>query len=355
MSKSIIAQPPRATRQVAVASGATNQNLGKIKIPLDKGSLVAEHVVFVDITQTFATTAPNASDVRDAFSLIELISDRFGTLVSVPFAQYYDAMRFTENVSAPEITYGVAGGAAATAAFQFDIHHALDGAQLDILTALQTEEHGSVYVQLTCALDAANVFKGGVGGAVATYNITVQEESFPDYSGREISAGGLYYGFAHQTFKSLDEGLGGAASKELQPLLSTGGKLRFLFLHTYDLTGALPVLSNAILDQVSDLEIRGTNFHKNVSAKSIRARNAANRGFNQAGVYVIEFGDDHRGWPDLTGLNEVRLKYKTKAGAPANWKVQVMQNSIIDLHRGLGLDRAEQAVNHGRHGKGRNR
>ena len=331
----MIVKPPFAHRQIATVSSTAGTANGKIKIPLDKNRLVSEYILDVSTSQTIGTNAPTSSDVRDAFTMIQLVSDIFGVLVSMPFAQYYDLVRFTENTPVPVVALGAGGGAAATARFFCDVECIMDEATLGMLTALQTADHGSLYLELTCASNAANHIKGGTGTMGDTsYTVIVEEKSYPEWSGKNISVAGLHYGRAYQVAKSLEESTGVAAVKEVSTLLETGGNLRFLLLHAYNTTGTYPVLANGILDAVTSLEIGGKEYALNRAAEGFQNQNIRYRNFNQTGVYVIDFGDDHRGWPNMNGLNEVRLKYKTKASAPAGWKIQVAQV------RALGLEKA---------------
>lgn len=329
--RSILSKPPRGRRNIANATGAVLTNGGQIKIPLNKDFLVADHAVNVAVSQTWGTNAPSSSDVRRFFSRLELTSNE-GTIYSADFHQVYDQARFTELASSPVVALGAGGGAAATATFGFNLHHVNDEATLDLLTALQTANFSTLELVLTVAPDASNGFIGGTGTVgAAAYTVAVDACEYPGLSGRSAEERkGIAYGKARHSFKQMQEKTGVNAASNQELLLETGNKTRFLFLHSYNTTAAIPVLANGIVDKIS-LSIGGQDYMGTVAFRDLQQENIGQRGFNQTGVAVLDMGDDPAGWIPLENVNEAKLRYSTLGTAPATWKVTVGQDMSNNL------------------------
>jgi hypothetical protein len=174
---------------------------------------------------------------------------------------------------------------------------------------------------LTFAADAANGFKGGVGPAAATYQ--VQVESYDREMLTDVQFGSLL-GVAKHYAVSLGQANGAAAGQQADVQLITGNRMRFLVMHAYDTTGAAPVLSDAVMGNVR-ININGRDWRVTDGA-SIRQDNVAKRGFDQTGVYVVDFGDDENGFLDLSAVNQARLQWDVLAGVPAGWTVDFAQD-----------------------------
>lgn len=338
MGQSIISKPPKSRRVILTQSGSTATDSGIIKLELPKNSLVSEHVLDIAISQTWGTNPPSSSDVRRTFTKVELVSDVLGTIMSCDFHQLYDQARFHENSPVPVVAYGAGSGAAATARFPVDIHHVMHSATLDLLTAMQTSEHGSLYVQLTLAAKADGPFIGGTGTAgEITAAISVKEHAYRALSGRNVRSGKFAYGRAHHELKALAANTGASAAvQDLQAKLTGGRKLRELYIHTYDTaTAAIAALANGILDKITSLEIGGVEYCQNVLAEELQHENIADANYNQTGVYVLSFGDDPAGWPFIGKGEEVILKFTKRTGSVAGWKITVAQDSAVNLDRSI--------------------
>lgn len=338
MGQTIISKPPRSRRLVVTKTGSTDSNNGIIQIELPKVRLVSEWILDILLFQTWGTNPPSSSDVRRAFSKVELVSDTLGTLMSCDFHQAYDSARYNENSPVPVVAYGAGSGAAATARFQYDLHAIMDGATLDLLTALQTSEHGSLTLELTLASKANGPFIGGTGtaGEIGA-TISVKEHGYPALTGKNIRSGNFVYGRAFHEQKALEEKTGAAAAASDQEVKLLGGKkMRQLLIHTYDTTTpAIPVLANGILDKIQSLEISGVEYAFNISAEALQQENISDRNFNQAGVYMVNFGDDPAGWPMIAKGEEVVFKFAKRAASPAGWKITVLQDSAVNLNQAI--------------------
>lgn len=330
---SIIPKMPHSRRNVANGTGGYTTQNGQVKLELNKDFLTSDHRISVLVAQVFATTAPNAFDVRRFFSKIELQSNE-GTIFSSAFDQFYDAMRYLELASAPVNYAGVAAGAAATSSFSFNMHHANDQATLDLLTALQTADFSTLSLVLTCAPDANNGFIGGVAPAAANFTVGVDTHEYQDSAFSGDSAAQrktINYGKARHHFKSMDEKSSASAAASNQEVqLDTGGRTRFLFLHSYNTTSGVNVLANGVVNQIT-LNVNGKNVLQGVQFANIQQENVAKRGFNQAGIAVLDMGDDPKGWIRMEDVNTVKLQYSTLGTAPAGWLVRVAQDYTTGL------------------------
>lgn len=322
-------KPPFSRRKVGAASGGVAIANGQISIELPKSLLVEEHIVSVFVSQVFATTAPTSSDVRRFFSKVELQSSN-GTTVSLDGHQFYDFARFTEASSAPSVTYGVAGGAAAEARFSVDLHHIMDEAVCDLVSALRGgNELSSLTLVLTPAPDAANGFVGGVAPAAAAYTVTVEERALPKLSGKtQADRDMIGYGKAIHNQMSIGEIIGGAAVTNQSFKLKCLGKTRFVMLHTTSVTGG--ALADGIIDTIS-WSVPGHDFFVGAKAFDLKQDNIKKRGFNQTGVIVLDLGDDPEQWANLSGLGDILVTVTTLSTAPASWRVTAAQDYVIGL------------------------
>jgi len=311
---SIISKPPRCSRNVANVSGAVLTNNGQIKLDLNKDFLTAEHLINIAVSQAF-TGVPTSSDVRRFFSKIELVTDQ-GTIFSCDFHQFYDGMRFTEQASFPAIVLA----AASTAYFSIAMHHANHESITDLLTSLRTADFSTISIILTVSADAANGFIGGTVPLAASYQVSVDSIELPGL------VGVAPYGQARHNLKQMKEvSSASVAVTNEEVVLKTGGRTRFILLHSYNTTGAIPLLANGIIDKVN-LAFGGVTYLKNKDFRSIQQENIAKRNFNQAGVAVIDLGKNPKGWLPMENINEVKLEYSTLGTKPAGWKVTVAQD-----------------------------
>ena len=332
MSKAILQKTPRGRRNVANASGAVLTNNGQVRLDLNKDFLVGEHQINVSVAQSF-TGVPTSSDVRRFFSKAELVSNE-GTIFTCDFHQLYDQSRFTEMMAFPIVSLA----AASTAQFSFNLHHNNDESLFDILSALQTANFSTLALLLTVSPDAQNGFIGGTVPLAATYTIGVDSKEFPNMSLSDRAArNAQVYGKARHYFKAMAEkaaSLSAASNQEV--LLESGGRTRFVFLHSYNTTAAIPVLANGIVDKIS-LSLAGVDYMGMIDFKNLQQENIAQRGFNQVGVAVIDMGENPKAWIPMENINEAKLKYSTLGTAPAGWKVTVGQDFTVGL-RELGVD-----------------
>lgn len=325
---SLISKKPRGWRNVANANGAVLTNNGQIRIDLNKDFLVSRHKVHVDIAQAF-TGVPTSSDVRRAFSKLELVSNE-GTIFTSDFAQFYDMQRFASLASSPKITLA----AAAKASFAFNLPYANAKAHADLATALQSANFSTLALVLTVSPDASNCFIGGTVPLAAAYTVAVdsQEHAQAGFTGGNANdRNAIKFGHARHYFKAMDEKSSASAAASNQELkLETGGRTRWVILQTYDTTGAIPVLANGILDKVN-LSFGGHDYFVNVAGKTIQQENVDERNFDQTGVYVLDMGDDQAAWLPMVNINEVKLRYSTLGTAPAGWKVTCAQDFTVGL------------------------
>jgi hypothetical protein len=183
---------------------------------------------------------------------------------------------------------------------------------------------------LTVAPDASNGFSGGVGPAVATYQVAVDAHqiSDPKYSGTDkVSRNALIYGKARHHYKSMAQKTGGAGASPQELLLDTGGKTRFITFHTYSAPG---VPADGIIDFIN-LSAGGVEYMTNVSFAALQQENIAERGFGIVGFACFDLGDDSKAWIPMKDLNSAKLKYQTTATAPNGWVANVGQDYTIGL------------------------
>jgi hypothetical protein len=243
-------------------------------------------------------------------------------------AQAYDLARFTESASVVVSTLGTTS----TARYSFEIHHALDEAVHDMISALRTNELTTIDLVITFANDVVNTngFKGGTTPAAASYAITVESieyDMLSDVTTTDGSRGAPSKLGAMLHTSDKQEVSGTATGAQVDFQLTTGNLTRFLMLHVYNnSTASAPVLSDDILGTNIRLNVNGREIRV-TEAYAIRADNGVLRAFNQIGCYVLDFGDDLTSFLDLTKVNQCRLQWDIVSGAPA-WKVTLAQDYV---------------------------
>lgn len=299
MATSKYTKRTRSFRRVATG---TEVGGGTLRMQLNRDWLVAEHKVSVGVSQTNAGIDPTSVDVRDFISTVALETSD-GRRVFLTGPQAYDLSRYTEDAS-PVVS---SLGATSTASWSFEVHHENSGALLDVLTALRSNEFSTVDLVLTFAADSANGFKGQTVPGVAAYTVAVFSY---DYEMLTETQFGALLGSAKHYAEKLGSKTCAAVGSQPDIDLITGNITRFIVLHAYDVSG-VATLSNSCLDTANlRLNINGRDWRV-VSGFDVRQDNAANRGFDQTGVYVLDFGDDEAGWLDLRNVQQAKLQWES--------------------------------------------
>lgn len=291
---SLVQKTERIDREHAVDTKVSAGGVGaQFRLPLKRDSLLAELIIHVSLSQVFAV-APTASDVRRAFKSISIESGDGERLVNVPFHVVYDLGRFTESAS----TAAVVLGTPSTANFAFEIHFEADAAKHDALSFFRTKDLSDLTLVMDMADDASGVFSGGTTPGAQTMTVVVAAEEYPDMLADPV------WGSIRKVLRAettANETSTGDKTVKLRGRNAT----RFIIIHAFDMSGAVPVLSDAFLNSVT-IQI-GERVKKKIRATAIRQDNISKRGVNLTGVYVIDQGDDETSWLDFTDAGEVDL------------------------------------------------
>lgn len=313
MGQSKYVKRTKAIRTVATGTGASG---GTTRLALNRDWLVAEHKINIGVSQANGGTDPTSVDVRDFIATVSLETSD-GRRVFLTGAQAYDLGRFTEDASSVVNTLG----ATSTSQFAFDLHHENDAALLDLLTALRSNEFSTVDLVLTFNAAGADGFKGGTVPSAAAYTIAVMSEDYEMLT--EIQFGALL-GSAKHYQEKLGSKVGTAAGSQPDIDLITGNLTRFIALHAYDTSGAVATLANTIVGDLR-LNINGRDMRV-MTGREVQCGNVAARGFDQTGVFVLDFGDDENGWLDLRNVQQAKLQWSASTGVPAGFRVDVAQD-----------------------------
>lgn len=309
MATSLIRKTEKVIRNVASATGAGG---ARVRIPLNKESLISEHKVIVAVSQANSGTDPASVDVRKFITNMELQTSD-GKRFTGDGALAYDLSRLTEGAAAAVTSLG----ATSTAKYSFDLHHENDGALYDLLSAIKGETLSQLDLVIDLASDSDNGFLGQTSPAAAAYTITVESKDYPDMA-HMSGVGELKHFVESQTVNGTTTG------RQADIRLASGNATRFITIHAYDTTG-VAVGSDAVLDAIR-LVINGKE--KRVTTwRSVRDETAMARGLDVTGFGVLDWGDDEGGFLDLNGVNDPRLQVDVAAsGAPAAWRLVIGQD-----------------------------
>ena len=337
MTTSIYPKTPVTTLPVKSDSGIGGSS---VVMPLNKDELTAEHVVTVEVSQTF-TTAPTGFDPLKVLDKLRFDTGSQGTTIDCNFENMIEMNRWFEKPIAARSTLGLTS----TATMTFDIHHEMDGALADLVSALESGEMDVVDLHLFFPVDTDSCFTGGVGAGQATYRVTVHAERLPELTAvghmeyLEDENGELYldaneqpipnpYYLVGQDKRVLADKHASGTTTGKQPAfqLKTGNLTRALQLIAKDNTGARSddVIENISVKVGSDT-IRSFNF------KQLQAMNEAKRGLSLvgSGKALVDFGDVNAAWLDLRGVNEAFLEYDINpAYAGGSWTVSLTQDAV---------------------------
>jgi hypothetical protein len=321
----------RRTTEVTQLDGVITAVGGQqIRIPLNKQSLVEEHVVRIQASQVNATTAPTSFDVRRFITSLSIESSD-GRRKYMTGYEAYDFSRYTTNGDNPVTAAGVAGGAAATADYQFILHHANNGTLYDMMAAVDAAKLNTFDLVIQFASDTNNGFIGSAGQAAAAYTVTVRNNNFPGMLLDPKSGQLNSYVEALRHINETQTVSGASGGGTTAPLLrlTAGNKTRFIAIHAFSISGAVATPSDSIVSNLR-LTINGQE-RKITDYVTTQKLNMANRSFYIPGTpitgfAVLDFGDDEAGWLDLRGVAEPYLSWDIAAGAPASWRVDFAQD-----------------------------
>lgn len=297
---------------------------GQTRIQLKKESLMAEHLVRIQVSQVFAGIVPAQADVRRFIQDISIETSN-GRRKFLTGYQAYDLGRFTENQPAPVVTLG----ATSTADFLLNIHHENDAALYDLYAAIDAARLTSFDLVINWNADNANGFIGGTLPAAAAYTVTARSLGYPgllkDVNGQRRP---WIERFEHRSESIVQPNVAGAGTQYEMRLVS-GNLTRQIMLHSFDpTTGAYP--NQPVDTTINNIRIVLDGDEKFVSTfLENRKLNAGVRAFNVVGCTVIDFGDDEEGWLDLRGVNEPKVQFDVAAGAPAASTVTLAQDYNI--------------------------
>ncbi len=318
MADSIFPKAERIDRSVAkvtAAGGAVS------RIPLNKDSLVAEHALLVNVSQTFAG-APTSFEAGRAIKALRVETDK-GTLVRASGAALYELARLTEGAGRETSTLGTTS----TAQFLLDVHYENDDAKRDLATAIEAHKMSQFDLVIEWADDADNCFIGGTTPGAASYTCEVVSRDYPDLKDVGEFEDTAHFGtgqFAHLVEEQVAEGT--TAGKQPAIRLMVGGNTRFIGLVAEDVSGGSYVgrVDNLITDV--SLVIGGRERRK-VPFQYLRHDNAAKRGYNVNGVAFMDWGDDELGFLNLEDAAEALLEVTTASvSGVTNWRIRVVQD-----------------------------
>lgn len=319
----------RRTTEVTQLDGVASAVGGQqIRIPLNKQSLVEEHIVRIQASQAY-TGVPTSADVRRFIATLSVESSD-GRRKFMTGYEAYDLARWTMNGDNPVTVLA----ATSTADFQFNLHHANNGTLFDMMSAIDAAKLNTFDLVIQFAPDTANGFIGGTTPLVTNYTVTVRNNNFPGMLINPATGQLSTYVDALRHINETQTVQGASGGGTTAPLLrlTAGNKTRFIMIHAFNTTSGVAVPSDAIVSNLR-LTINGQE-RKITDYITTQKLGMANRQFfvpgtQIPGLAVIDFGDDEAGWLDLRGVAEPYLSWDIAVGAPASWSVTFAQDYNI--------------------------
>jgi len=339
MADSRIPFTPIVSLPVGIGSGTAGK---EIRIRLNKDTLTLEQEIIVNVVQAGFTVAPASVDPGKFFSSIA-IEDDSGNEVFASGLSLLEASKYTEDSSSVRSTLAAPES---SCRFRFGIHHENDGAMHSLFTAKETADLSKYELVLIPAADNDNGFVGGTGGAAAAYDVRVNAKKMPGVSGlggsmTRLSVAGdgsvvevpnEHAGVATARHRQKEQVEKGTTTGEQTPVRIAGKNLtRFVQMITGDMTSGKFVRSDNIIKNIRLMV--GDEVKKAGQFIDFQEENESKRGKVRigSGVATIDFGDDERGWLDLSKVNEAFVEYDIDTAAPASWKVLFFVDSTHKL------------------------
>jgi hypothetical protein len=324
----------RRTTEVTQLDGVANSTGGaQIRIPLNKQSLVEEHVVRVVASQQYTGVVPSSFDVRRFITSLSVESSD-GRRKFMTGYEAYDLFRYTMSGDNPITAAGNTTTTPATADFQFVLHHANSGTLFDMMGAIDAAKLNTFDLVIQFSVDTSNGFIGGTTGGVTSYAVTVRNNNFPGMLLNPATGQLNTFVEALRHINETQSVSGAAGGGTTAPLLrlTAGNKTRFIMIHAFNTTSGVPVPSDAVVSNIR-LTINGQE-RKITDWATTQRSNASNRAFASPGTLIsgmvcLDFGDDEAGWLDLRGVAEPYISWDIAAGAPATWTVTFAQDYNI--------------------------
>ncbi len=159
-------------------------------------------------------------------------------------------------------------------------------------------------------------------GSVDVFDSTDQE------TGETVSEQNEFAGVGMAFHRVGTQVIKGSTSGDQQPirLQSKSALTRFIQMLSIDTTGANPVVSDNIIDDVR-LVVNGNQVF-NANFDEIQAMNEAKRNVKRlnSGLGTIDFGDDETGFLDMPEGNEALIYFRILPGAPVGWEIRLTED-----------------------------
>jgi len=336
MATSVYRKPTSVTRNVGTRQivGA-----GEVRIPLNKDHLTLEHQIALSVSQGFAVAPTGMANLAKMIKSIIIESDK-GPLVNADGESIAALASFTENQPSERTTVGTTS----TGTIFIDLHHENDEAVQDLLSALETGDFSGLDLVMTLVDPvSAGIYTGGGTPATPTFTVRVNAKTLPSMTGlgktgtvesidpetgERFESANEYAGIGTVFHRVASQVIKGVTTGDQQPirLQSKNALLRFIQMMTFDATGANPVVSDHIIDELR-LVVGGEQVYLSKFSE-VQAINEARRSLSRlnSGLGVIDFGDDEVGFLNMPEGTEAFLHIRIATGAPAGWEIRIAED-----------------------------
>lgn len=318
--KPTLSQRPMDTVNHAIAVDGNTR-----RITLDKNHFTLEHRITFAISAAFgaAEQLPTGWDSRLVIDNIK-IEMKNGNEIYLNGWEAVNSSRIQGGSDYEVFSLGTAS----TASFCLDLTHVVPNTIHDLVTAVQSSEIKTFDLVITFSNTLG--FIGGVSAVPANKMIAIDVDSMfmgdLDANAPGARADVAMFFYKQTSSRKVYQGAGDGERFKLE----TVGSNRMFMVSCYDLNvdGSLTP-NDAIL---SKLVFKvGDEVKREFKAFVLKAETArVFDGFDEPGVYVIDFGPDDRGWPNLKDVAEAALFPTAAAGAPASWVMSVAQFQVVE-------------------------
>lgn len=307
-------------RKVKTLVHSPANNSRQMRITLDKLHFLTENRMTFGITQLFSV-APTGWNSRGVIESLQVVL-KGGNLFDFDGQETVNMCRLLGGASMENVVLGVNS----SAMFSLDLHYLNVNALHDLTTALHTDRFSTFDLVVTFTPTL-----GFVGGVAPVLPALPNQQIAFDLDAKYIDA----YDKDPSVGKLLPKKVavrrtGFGAGKETYDL-EIGGLNRFIMFSTLTLNADGTTTANDAILQKVTIKV-GDNVIREYDAFELKSDTHEQfNGFNQAGVYVVSFGDDEAGWLNLKGVTKATVEFEPQVGAPAKWLCRVLQDQSVSV------------------------
>lgn len=295
-------------------------NTRQMRITLDKLHFLTENRMTFFVSQLFGT-APTGWNARNVIESMQVVLSG-GNLFDFDGQETVNMCRLLGGASLEQSVLGVN----ASAQFSLDLHYLQTHALHDLNTALHTDKLKTFDLLITFSPTL-----GFVGGTAPVAPALPNQQVAFDLDAIYLEGYDKDYSVGTMLPKKTAVRRAGFGAGQETMELELGGLNRMIMFSVHTLNADASLTPNDAILQKLTIKV-GDQVVREYDAFELKSDTHEKfNGFNQAGVYVVSFGDDEAGWLNLSGQTKATVVFDPSVAAPAKWICRVLQDQSVAI------------------------